>query len=136
MAELAIILPILLLVLIGIIEFGLVMYNKAVITNASREGARSAIVFRANATTGVYEPYDVPFIEGVVMNYLDNGNRLIPPGVPDIDVPDGICTQTVPPAPAFSLRVTVSYSYNFLILPVAWFTGPVDLAAETIMRCE
>ena len=87
MVELAIILPILLLVLFAIIEFGLIMYNKAMITNASREGARTGIVFRANATTGAYEPYDVPYIEGVVNTYLDNGNRLIPPGPPTIAVP-------------------------------------------------
>jgi len=136
MVELAIILPIMLLVLFGIIELGLIMYNKAVITNASREGARTGIVYRANAATGVYEPYGVPYIEGVVNTYLDNGNRLIPPGPPTITVPSGICVQTVPPAPAFSLNVTVTYSYNFFILPVNWLTGPINLAAETIMRCE
>jgi hypothetical protein len=136
MVELAIIMPILLLVLFGIIELGLIMYNKAVITNASREGARTGIVFRANATTGVYEPYDVPYIEGVVNTYLDNGNRLIPSGPPTITVPSGPCIQTVPPAPNFSLRVMVTYSYNFLVLPVTWLTGPVNLAGETIMRCE
>ena len=140
MVELAIILPILLLVLFGIIEFSLIMYNKAVITNASREGARTGIVYRANATTGAYEPYDVPYIEGVVNTYLDNGNRLIPPGLPTITVTvnaaSSPCIQAVPPAPNFSLRVLVTYSYNFLVLPVTWFTGPVNLAGETIMRCE
>ncbi len=38
---------VLFLILFGIIEFGLIMYNQAVITNASREGARYGIVSRA-----------------------------------------------------------------------------------------
>ena len=48
MVELAIILPILLIVLFGLIEFGFILYDKAVITNASREGARQGIVYRAD----------------------------------------------------------------------------------------
>ena len=44
--EFAIILPLLLVIIFGIIEFGLVLFNKQVITNASREGARAGIVAR------------------------------------------------------------------------------------------
>jgi Flp pilus assembly protein TadG len=133
MVELAIILPMVLIVLFGIIEFGLIMYDKAVITNGSREGARAGIVFRANANTGNYQPYTVTDIQGVVNTYLDNGNRLIPPAAPSITVPDGICTGT-----AFSLRVRVAYNYNFFVLPnlVTSITGPINLVGETIMRCE
>jgi Flp pilus assembly protein TadG len=42
--EFAIILPILILLVFGIIEFSLALYDKAMITNASREGARAGIV--------------------------------------------------------------------------------------------
>jgi len=42
--ELAICLPILILLVCGSIEFGLLFYNQQVITNASREGARAGIV--------------------------------------------------------------------------------------------
>ena len=41
--EFAIVLPFLMLLLIGIIELGLLFYNQQVLTNASREGARSGI---------------------------------------------------------------------------------------------
>ncbi|MGD8892889.1 MAG: pilus assembly protein, partial [Desulfobacterales bacterium] len=44
--EFAIILPLLIVFLFGIIEFGLLLYNKQVITNASREGARAGLVVR------------------------------------------------------------------------------------------
>ena len=43
--EFALVLPILIVLLFGIVEFGLLMYNKAVITNASREGARDGHLF-------------------------------------------------------------------------------------------
>ena len=46
--EFALILPLLMLILFGIIEFSLLMYNKAMITNASREGARRGIVYRVD----------------------------------------------------------------------------------------
>ena len=133
MVELAIILPLLLIVLFGIIEFGLILYDKAVITNASREGARAGIVFRADPSTGDYQPYTIGEIQGVVNTYLDNGNLLIPHAVPTTTVPDGICTGT-----AFQLRVRTVYTYNFFVLPnlVTSITGPINLVGETLMRCE
>jgi Flp pilus assembly protein TadG len=45
MVEFAIIAPLLFAVLFGIIEFGFYLYNKAVVTNASREGARQGVVY-------------------------------------------------------------------------------------------
>jgi Flp pilus assembly protein TadG len=133
MVELAIILPMLLVVLFGIMEFGFILYDKAVITNASREGARQGIVYRANVTTGDYQPYSVAEIQGKVNTYLDNGNLLIPPAAPSITVPDGICTGTAVP-----LTVRVEYTYPFFVLPnlVTSIAGPLTLRGESIMRCE
>ena len=51
--EFAIILPLLVVFVFGIIEFGLIFYNKAMLTNASREAARAGIVFRAPTTVTV-----------------------------------------------------------------------------------
>ncbi|NTW05633.1 MAG: pilus assembly protein [Peptococcaceae bacterium] len=42
--ELALVLPIFLLLFMGIVEFGIIFHNYLVITNASREGARIAII--------------------------------------------------------------------------------------------
>ena len=42
--EFALILPLLIVLTFGIIEFGLLMYNQQVLTNAAREGARYGIV--------------------------------------------------------------------------------------------
>ena len=132
MVELAIILPILLIVLFAIIEFGLILYDKALITNASREGARQGIVFRWDVGANIYNPYTEADIQGVVNAYLDGGNRLIPPAAPVTNVPI-ICTGA-----GSQLTVRVTYNYNFFVLPnfITSITGPMNLAAETIMRCE
>jgi len=50
--ETALALPVLLLVLFGIIEFGLAFARYQVVTNASREGARAATLFRVDCTDG------------------------------------------------------------------------------------
>jgi len=44
--EFVLVLPILLLILFGIIEFSVALYDKAVITNASREATRAGILSR------------------------------------------------------------------------------------------
>jgi Flp pilus assembly protein TadG len=129
--EFAIVLPLLLFISIGIIEFSILLYDKAMVTNASREGARAGILFR----TPLSPPVDV---EAVVNNYLQN--RLISLG-------GGGTTATVETAePVISgdkhISVTVRYTYQFLVLPkVAGlfggnFPGPIQLVAETVMRME
>ena len=50
--EFAFLLPVLLLFLFGIIEFSVLFYNKAMITNASREGARAGINFDWDGSEG------------------------------------------------------------------------------------
>lgn len=47
--ELALILPILIMILCGIIDFGWIFTNQNIIDNASREGARYAIVHSTDA---------------------------------------------------------------------------------------
>ena len=47
--EFAFVLPLLCIMILGIIEFGVLFYDKAVVTNASREGARAAIAFQTDA---------------------------------------------------------------------------------------
>ena len=42
--ETALLFPLLILILFGMIEFGLLIYNRQVLTNACREGARFGIV--------------------------------------------------------------------------------------------
>ena len=135
--EMALVLPLLLLLVFGIIEFSLALYDKAMITNASREGARAGIVFRATPG-GAYNPLTEGEITAVVTNYL--GANLISFDVGDaasITVPS-ICSE----AEGDSITVTVNYTYTFLVFPniaqliTQSIMGPINLMAATTMRCE
>jgi len=130
--EFALILPLLIVLVFGIIEFSILLYNKAMLTNASREGARAGIV---QATTRLTDAE----IEAVVMNYCQNylitfGSDTL--GPEDIDISpaeprDGLPFGT-------DLTVTVRYRYDFLLLPnfVTSLFNPLNLSATTVMRME
>ncbi len=120
--EFAIILPVLLLIIFGIIEFGLLLYDKQVITNASREGARAGTV------VGVSRVDDAGIL--AVMNRFI-ANHLVTFGTtPSLDI-------TIDPVDRTDmdfgdeLTVTVTYDYGFLVLP-----GSQTLVAQTVMRME
>ena len=130
--EFAIILPLLVIFLFGIIEFSILFYDKAVITNASREGARRGILFRDSRP-------DEQEIRDVVNNYCSG--RLItfaagsPDPVTDVPVP---CQNHND-----QLLVNVTYQYEFLLIPdflAAFFSGglpgSINIQAVTEMRCE
>jgi len=124
--EFALILPVLFVLGFGIIEFSVALYDKAMITNASREGARAGIVFRIPPVTDEE-------IDGIVDRYL--GSHLITFGGPTT------ATTTVArngPNPGDELRVTVAYRYTFLLIPnfITSLSGGIPMAGETIMRME
>jgi Flp pilus assembly protein TadG len=132
--EFALILPLLVVLLFGIIEFSILFYNKAMITNASREGARAGIV---------YDFPDRPSngdITSVVTNYC--GSHLITFGDP-AQVPSTSVTRSGA-ATGADLSVTVEYDYDFLMLPNflgAFFSNNqisdrIRLEATTVMRLE
>jgi Flp pilus assembly protein TadG len=117
--EFALILPMLILLFFGIIDFGLLIYDKQVITNASREGARAGIVQKmprlsASDITSVVDAYakDRLVTFGSIKNPVTN-------------VPSGNCA-----ASGQDLVVSVSYNYQFLALTT------LNLTSQTIMKCE
>lgn len=119
--EFAILLPVLMLILFGIIEFGMIMYSREIITNASREGARSGIV----QTT--VKPTEAQ-IQAVVTNYL-NGTG-VDPNVTQIDVVgEGLTAPN-------TLTVTVTYPYNFFVPAILGLGNSINLTGQTVMRHE
>ncbi len=126
--EFALVFPLLLILLLGIIEFGLLFYNKAVITNASREGARVGIV---NQDRGNLNPINANIL-GAVNNYC--GSRLISFGSPDVTVTPDWSAGTGFGHP---LRVTVTFDYRWLVLPnFVGLPNPTRLSGVTVMRLE
>ena len=111
-----------------IIEGSLILYNQAMITNASREGARAGIVFDTSRPTEAE-------ITTVVNNYLQNHLMTWPEGsaTPVTDAVPDAC-----PGSGANITVTVDYQYNWLVIPnfLADLIGQVNLSATTAMRCE
>jgi Flp pilus assembly protein TadG len=141
--EFAIILPVLLALIFGIIEFGLYLFNQHIMTNAVREAARAGIVVR-EPTVGRMSNSEITTI---LQNYLDQ--RLVTfgsasPVYPtpqrlEVDKTTGIPTGVLlgDGAGAFSdlLTVWVTYQYDFLFLSNLGI-GPVTIQAVSQMKFE
>ncbi|MHC4454109.1 MAG: TadE/TadG family type IV pilus assembly protein [Planctomycetota bacterium] len=124
--EFAIIAPLLFTIIFGIIEFGLLFYDKQVITNASREGARLGILW------GPVRPTDTEILARVASytsnNLITFGNTATP-------------NTTISRSgnnPRDALTVAVSYNYDFLLLPnfITTLSNVTTLNGVTVMRLE
>jgi Flp pilus assembly protein TadG len=125
--EFALILFPLVLLIFGTIEFSTLLYDKAMITNASREGARAGIVYS----------YPDRIADGEIVNVVNTycSNHMISLGG-DSSVSTTISRSGN--ASGDDLTVSVSYVYNFLVLPsfMATLSDGLNLQAETVMRLE
>lgn len=125
--EFALLLPVFLMILFGILEFGRMMYGREIVTNAAREGARAGIVARAPATT---KPSGAT-ITAIANNYL-TGTGISPASV--TFTPVG--AQSAYPA---ALTVSVVYRYSFLVpyLPaVIGIPNPLIINTQVVMTHE
>ena len=139
--EFAIVLPLLLVLLFGIIEFGILLYDKAMITNASREGARVGIVFDDpdrlcnSGITTVVNDYAQNYLINFSSNFL---------GAPTILRQDRVGGTMIDckGESGGTLTVTVTYQYDFLVFPNlaklvgGSFANFQTLTAVTKMRFE
>jgi Flp pilus assembly protein TadG len=123
-AEFALLLPVLLMILFGTIEFGMLMYGREVVTNATREGARAGII-------QAIPPVTPGAIEAVANNYL-TGTAVNPASV-DFNVPaSGGATGT-------PVTVTATYSYPWLIPYIPTLLGlpsPLPIPISVTMLHE
>jgi Flp pilus assembly protein TadG len=129
--EVALTLPLLLLVSVSIFEFGRAFQTWQVLTNAAREGARMAVLPGADSTN----------IQTRVRQYLQDGQLGGYAGA-TIDVSAG--TIPVGTGTASASIVTVNYPYSFMVLnPVAQLVRPsstlgtpITISAAAQMRNE
>jgi Flp pilus assembly protein TadG len=129
LVEFAILAPLLVILLFGLLEFGFSLYAKEVVTNASREGARYGVVYCTSRKT-------IAQIKAQVQDYMTKSGFNETPSI------------NVSPDPATlksndQLTVSVSYPYTFQVLPgffAGFFdstmTGAVTLQANTVMLME
>ena len=143
--EFALVLPILLVMLFGIIEFGAVLYNKAVITNASREGARFAAGFYTNPANATAQRPTCGDIRAFVTTYVQK--HFLNFKSPNPQAITINCPTTTPSGYAgYTDTVSIDYTYDFLVLgPLVSFaartsTTPswstLTLSSQTTMRDE
>jgi len=137
--EFALIMILVFILIFGIIEFGIIIYDQVAITNGIREGARVGSLFRTDGSTGVYSPWTQAEIRTVVDNYLTP--RLITFGTPfDKNTVQATWTGTPPSQGGTDGQVTVSvtFPYRFLLLPSLKALGgaTLNLSSQAIMRTE
>jgi Flp pilus assembly protein TadG len=124
LVEFALVLPLLLVLMFGIIDFGLALFDKAVITNAAREGARAGMVFAETRRTDAE-------IEAVVQNYCSDYLVTFGAGTPAVSVAR---TGT---GSGDSLTVTVTYSYDYVVMSkLVPGLGTLNMTARSVMRYE
>jgi Flp pilus assembly protein TadG len=117
--EFAIVAPVFVLFVMGMIEVSRGLMIQEVITNAAREGARAAVVESSTTST----------VTSAVQTYLTAAN-----------VPTSAATITVTiPAVRYNnfATVTVSVPYSKVSwVPVPKYLGSITLTATSTMRCE
>ena len=135
--EFALILPVMLLFIFGIIEFGLFLYDKQVLTNACREGARVGVVVRTPRNQ-VDEDAE---IRAAVLQYARD--HLVTFGADGTLGNDDIDISPANRCLGFEdsggnrcfLIVTVDYFYTFLYLN-NFGIGPLNIQAVSRMQME
>lgn len=118
LVEMALILPLLVLILMGTMEFGRIFHSYLLLTNASREGARAGITSQADAEIMARVKH-----VAATLNLTDEQITIAP--IPSARVRGE------------QLTVTVDYSIS-LITPVldTIVPNPFPLTVSTTMRVE
>jgi len=129
--EMALVLPLLLLIIMGIIDFGFMFREMSVVTNAAREGAR----------TGILADYGDADIDARVQQYM------VASGI-NVSCPSADCVVLKPvidvtaPSGTFQardVRVTIFHDWTFLSPFAAMFGGSfssVALSGRSVMSVE
>ena len=129
--ELALVLPILLLMFAAITDFALMFQRFLVISNAAREGARIAVL-PGYTTTDVQNRVTQYVRQGIGDNTLSPTTTVTP-----VSISPGAPTPAFPAA-----KVVVTMTHNYLLLgPVSGLLGggswsSITLAASATMRIE
>ena len=129
LVEMAVVLPLLLILIAGMVDFAFLLHSFAVVTNAAREGAR----------IGVLPGYNTTDIQNRVVTYVSSAGLTGAPTTtvtPTTIAPGG----GGPPFPAVSVSVSYTHQY-FFIGPMVTLIGTTFPASKTmtsvsVMRLE
>jgi hypothetical protein len=115
--EFAIILPVLIMIVFGIFEFGFAFNKYILLTHAAREGARLAAV-------GLYEEDPDEFEQRV-----RDSIPIVEIETITVDNPEGIKIGN-------PVKVSLKGEIFFIDIPMAGRWGPIELTAEATLRRE
>jgi Flp pilus assembly protein TadG len=146
--EFALVLPFLMLIIFAVLDFGILVYDKSILTNATREAARKAITL-SGAT------WDPAAIRQVACNYARSSLITVssqPRNATCTGAADPVITVTLPAGvttPVFNTPVTVSmtYSVSGFSMGTWWSLGTntgtlrtvgsgISLTSSTVMNHE
>jgi Flp pilus assembly protein TadG len=128
LVEFALVLPILVLVVLGIFDFGRAIFAYNTVSNAAREAARVAIVNQTDA--------------GIVAEAVDHAVALhLDPTAVDIsyansDLSGGPPCNVTPRRNGCVVEVTVTYEYNAATPFVDALVGPLTISSTARMPVE
>jgi Flp pilus assembly protein TadG len=118
--EFAVVSPVFMLLVFGMIEYGRMVMVQQLLTNAAREGARVGVLDSSTSTE----------VTNAVKNYLTAAK---------ITTPTVTCSPTNPSSATYGQSVTVTVSVPFSQvswLPSPMFLGGKTLTAQSAMRRE
>ena len=122
MVEMALVLPMFLLLMVGIVEFSRVLMVQQVITNAAREGARAGSIYFDEAAA-------ISKATDISQNYLVSSG--IDPA-PATVTPSVTATGGIP-----ALQVLIDYNYDSLLIGfIPGLSETLVLHSTVIMRRE
>lgn len=115
LVELAIILPLLLLIVFGIFEFGRAMFITNTLNNAAREGARRAAVSSAPININAFVASSIPFDQTGLVITTSNSTPAPGSGVPvtvTVTLPFRTVTEMIPLLDGIILRGEATMRYE------------------------
>ena len=126
----ALCLPLLLMVVLGVVDFAFMFQRYEAVTNATREGARVAVL----------PGYAEPDVQSRVESYMQSSGLPTTPGNPTVTVTPTTVVGTGGSTWSATL-VNVSYEHDYLFMgPIAGLFGgtftSVTLSSQATMRNE
>lgn len=125
LVELALLLPVLLLLVIGSIEFGRAFFLKNMAINAARAGVRTAVVL----TTSTWDTSDTGPIKTAINKAITSGS---------LKGPAVIIPVSAPTVKGQEVSVTVKVKFNTIVPNFTWFpfSNISSVTGRATMRYE
>jgi Flp pilus assembly protein TadG len=134
LAEFAIVLPLLLLLFMGVVDFGRAIYAYNTVSNAARDGARKAIVDQrvvSGVAAGAQEAASQATALG--LNPTDVNQVRVEYLLPDLTGP---CPTTFVEWQGCVARVRVQWKFSAITPIVGTVVGPITLSSTTSLPIE